>query len=46
MQGLAEENIKESIELFSEIQKMIDAKQLKPMLRTQYMRTLFQVSVA
>lgn len=35
----------EKTELFNEIQKVIDAKQLKPMVRTQYMRTLFQVSI-
>jgi hypothetical protein len=30
-------------ELFAEIQRAVEAKQLKPMLRTQYMRTVFEV---
>ena len=29
--------------LLEEVQKTVDAKQLKPMVRTQYMRTAFQV---
>ena len=29
--------------LFTEIYKAIDSKQLRPMVRTQYMRTAFQV---
>lgn len=33
-----------AVSLFDEVQKAVDSKQLKPMVRTQYMRTAFQVS--
>ena len=43
MQGLSPHEIDNKVALFKEVQKVIDSKQLKPMVRTQYMRTLFQV---
>ena len=36
-------DIDTNVELFNEVQKVIDSKQLKPMVRTQFMRTLFQI---
>lgn len=41
--GLAMEDITSMMELFKEVEKMIDSKQLKPMVRTQYMQTYFQI---
>ena len=41
--GLSAEEIEQGSELFNEVQKVIDSKQLKPMVRTQYMRTLFRI---
>lgn len=32
------------VRLFTEIQQAVDSKQLNPMIRTQYMRTAFQVT--
>ena len=29
--------------MFQEVQKVVDSKQLHPMIRTQYMRTAFQI---
>ena len=29
--------------MFSEVQRVVDSKQLHPMIRTQYMRTAFQI---
>ncbi len=41
------EEAKESYKtLFMEVYKAIDSKQLKPLVRTQYMRTAFQVRKA
>jgi SPX domain protein involved in polyphosphate accumulation len=45
LQGEDEQAIERSVQLFNDIQTAIDAKQLKPMVRTQYMRTSFQVRV-
>jgi len=41
--GKKEEEIEKFAELFEEIQQTVDAKQLCPMVRTQYMRTAFQI---
>ncbi|EFN52611.1 hypothetical protein CHLNCDRAFT_58814 [Chlorella variabilis] len=38
-----EEDIARVSQTFVEVQKTVDAKQLKPMVRTQYMRTAFQI---
>ena len=43
MQGKTETEIQKFSTLFSEIQKVVDSKQLNPMIRTQYMRTAFQI---
>ena len=29
--------------MFTEVQRVVDSKQLHPMVRTQYMRTAFQI---
>ena len=29
--------------MFAEVQRVVDSKQLHPMIRTQYMRTAFQI---
>jgi SPX domain protein involved in polyphosphate accumulation len=42
-QGSAEEEVERVSQLFTEVQRTVDAKQLKPMIRTQYMRTAFQI---
>ena len=41
-QGKSEGDIDKASVLFSEIQQQIDSKQLKPFIRTQYMRSAFQ----
>ena len=41
-QGKAEDDIAKAAKLFEEISQQIDAKQLKPFIRTQYMRSAFQ----
>ena len=41
--GQTEEQIRRFSELFEEVQKLVDAKQLKPTIRIQFMRTLFQI---
>lgn len=41
-QGKSEADIDKASALFSEIQQQIDSKQLKPFIRTQYMRSAFQ----
>jgi len=43
VQGLSSDEVEKNVALFSEVQKVIDSKQLKPMLRTQFMRTLFLI---
>ena len=43
MQGKPAEEIESVSRLFTEVQKTVDAKQLKPMVRTQYQRTAFQI---
>jgi SPX domain protein involved in polyphosphate accumulation len=43
VQDLTSDEVEKNVGLFSEVQKVIDSKQLKPMVRTQYMRTLFQI---
>jgi VTC domain len=43
LQGKNENEKKKFAEFFSEVQKVVDSKQLRPMIRTQYMRTAFQV---
>lgn len=44
LQGKSEADIAKAVELFSEIYQQIDSKQLKPFIRTQYMRSAFQAS--
>ena len=41
--GKKEEDIENMKQLFSEVRQQIDSKQLGPTLRTQYMRTAFQI---
>lgn len=41
--GKAEEDIESFSHLFTECQKQVDSKQLRPFVRTQYMRTAFQI---
>jgi SPX domain protein involved in polyphosphate accumulation len=41
--GLSSDDIQHNVELFDEVQRLVDAKQLKPLVRTQFMRTLFQI---
>ena len=41
--GKPDEEIEKFATLFSECQKQVDAKQLRPLIRTQYMRTAFQI---
>ncbi|PSC71737.1 VTC domain-containing [Micractinium conductrix] len=41
--GRSEEEVETVGALFSDVQRTIDAKQLKPMVRTQYMRTEYQI---
>ena len=43
-QGKNENEKKKFAEFFSEVQRAVDSKQLRPMIRTQYMRTAFQVT--
>ena len=43
MQGKSEEEIQKFATLFQEVQQAVDSKQLNPMIRTQYMRTAFQI---
>ena len=43
LQGKSEEDVEKASRLFSEIQQQLDSKQLKPFVRTQYMRSAFQV---
>ncbi len=43
--GKSEREIASYKELFQEVQRQIDSKQLRPFIRTQYMRTAFQVRV-
>jgi len=42
-QGKSEEEIAKFKELFQEVQKVVDVKQLQPLMRTQYMRVAFQI---
>jgi VTC domain len=44
LQGKNENEKKKFAEFFSEVQRAVDSKQLRPMIRTQYMRTAFQVT--
>lgn len=41
--GAPEEEVLRMSSLFCEVQRTVDAKQLKPMVRTQYQRTAFQI---
>jgi SPX domain protein involved in polyphosphate accumulation len=41
--GKTDKEIERFSVLFKEVQQQIDAKQLRPFIRTQYMRTAFQV---
>jgi hypothetical protein len=41
--GKSEKEINAFSTLFKEVQQQIDSKQLRPFIRTQYMRTAFQV---
>ena len=43
LQGKAEEEVKKFAKIFQEVQQVVDSKQLNPMIRTQYMRTAFQI---
>lgn len=42
-QGKSDEEIAKFATIFQEVQKVVDSKQLNPMIRTQYMRTAFQI---
>lgn len=41
-QGKTDAEIAKFSKLFTEVQQQIDSKQLRPMIRTQYLRTAFQ----
>lgn len=41
--GKSEDDINKAAKLFAEIYQQIDSKQLKPFIRTQYMRSAFQM---
>lgn len=41
--GKSDKEIEKFSVLFKEVQQQIDSKQLRPFIRTQYMRTAFQV---
>jgi SPX domain protein involved in polyphosphate accumulation len=41
--GKSEKEIENFSALFTEVRQQIDSKQLRPFIRTQYMRTAFQV---
>ena len=41
--GYSQDQIEKNSELFEEVKKIVDSKQLKPTIRTQYMRTYFQI---
>ncbi len=43
LQGKSPDEIEKFSKLFAEIQQQIDTKQLRPMVRTQYLRTAFQI---
>lgn len=43
LQGKSEADVARAADLFGEIYQQIDSKQLKPFIRTQYMRSAFQV---
>ena len=43
MQNKTQNEIDKFSRLFVEIQQQVDSKQLHPMIRTQYMRTAFQI---
>ncbi len=43
MQGKSDEEVKKFSTIFQEVQRVVDSKQLNPMIRTQYMRTAFQI---
>ena len=43
LQGKNEAEIERFGKFFIEAQKVVDSKQLRPMIRTQYMRTAFQI---
>lgn len=43
VQGKSQAEIANFSKLFAEIQQQIDTKQLRPMIRTQYLRTAFQI---
>ena len=46
LQGKGEDDVEKAARLFADIQQQIDSKQLKPFIRTQYMRSAFQVGTA
>jgi uncharacterized membrane protein YidH (DUF202 family) len=41
--GKSDKEIGKYLELFTEVRNQVDAKQLRPFIRTQYMRTAFQI---
>lgn len=43
LQGKTAAEVENFSRLFGEIQQQIDTKQLRPMVRTQYLRTAFQI---
>ena len=43
LQGKSDGEIAKFRKFFTEAQRVVDAKQLRPMIRTQYMRTAFQI---
>ena len=43
MQAKSPEDVEKYMQMFQEVQQAVDSKQLHPMIRTQYMRTAFQI---
>ena len=43
VQAKSAEDVEKYMQMFSEVQQVVDSKQLHPMIRTQYMRTAFQI---
>lgn len=41
--GKSDKDVAKFLELFTEVRNQVDAKQLRPFIRTQYMRTAFQI---
>lgn len=43
MQAKSQADVDKYVAMFAEVQQVVDSKQLHPMIRTQYMRTAFQI---